>query len=1353
MKKSIKKNGFIAISMIYSVFILFVTILIAIMFSYITDRKSSNVIKQDIKDRFAAKLPEITYTNIENDVSDHRFDVKILARNGSFPVGNVKYIWSTNPNAVPNKIINNGDVVSLSFDADPGDWYLVTKACDVFDNCTINISKKYRVEESATLVTGSLFNSTLTSLASNVPNNTGHILTFRRTYEIDPENKNSNNIISTNNSAFPIYAFCTARNNTYVDCYYYSEAMKVKFNSNSSGMFQNFDKIQTIDLGDFDKSGLINVANFFSGCTDLKNIRTPLTYLLAPSISLPGTFYNDNSKSFTQIIGSTKGKMWITKDLIDYYITYDLNGGTLSSQNKAAYNRNTESFTLVNPTKEGYIFAGWSGGKNLFNPVQAEETEGAKIYSDIVEFNEGYVEGNIASKILFQVSNNDAANTFVNKLDINTMDAVGKNEATFLKDSTFNRYRLKINTTLKDSVLGLHYIQFENGKNYTISLNVDESYRDRAYVKLSQVQIEEGDRATSYERYVDRELKVTIPKGSQGNRHYVANWIPDIANATYTLTINPNGGSWNGNKSTVTRKLSYTDVLDIPAPTKDGYVFNGWKELSGAKFSDNLISGGGLDGAITIYNNQKNNVVTHTYTPKSYDNPLSSTTHELVITHSGTAQSSPGLGGFYQHVPTEHNKKYIHVFVAKVPEAYYLHYAYDNNSIGDGGTANWLTSNRGDGTWKTYAYQISTGSTGSVGNNIGYVYLSQMSANSWNPNGTVTAENVSTTMYVASSNIYDITNDSSGFGMIDGSAKLTAKWTTPVTLTINPNGGTYNGSTENVTISSRPGEKIDISNNLSKPGYVFQGWTKSGSGNIGDIIYFDDNNKSIPNEIKTARYDTSSSTKPAVYNNTSGGTVETSLLSNNSAAQISSSNVNSSSTSGGFSAPLYYQTPDRINVARVNANVPTGYSLKHAGLGNYYAGIGSYQQVVSGSANGTGAYKNLYLTSYFGHTGNFIATTYFIINGGSVAANQSVTWYVKDVSVLSFDKSKLISSYKLGDNNATLTAKWGQSGSQVTFNPNGGTLNSTYVVAWKNGYYKVGNDFVRYYLYHNQYTNAPGENSTDYNWTPDSRVITRDGYKFTGWYTEANGGVKVFNVDGSLVPSVSGISNAAGKWEKYDSNITLYAHWAPLVDLNASDSTIPLNVTMSPTDGWQIVTNANGKKSAVKYVEYGETYGNLPSPTSSNCTFGGWWSYLSVGSPSIESTTTQWNYKRIIENLTPGATYKIKIENAQRTSGSATQFHISIQDFTANSRLEYIVVPFGTNVNTSIKVPDNADKSHDLAMLFYAGIGGATSGVAANFQRVYIGTLSTGTTSAYTISSSTTSTMTEPHQYFAGWSC
>ncbi len=44
---------------------------------------------------------------------------------------------------------------------------------------------------------------------------------------------------------------------------------------------------------------------------------------------------------------------------IDYTITYNLNGGTAS--NPTSYNVETATFALTNPTKEGYIFTGWSG--------------------------------------------------------------------------------------------------------------------------------------------------------------------------------------------------------------------------------------------------------------------------------------------------------------------------------------------------------------------------------------------------------------------------------------------------------------------------------------------------------------------------------------------------------------------------------------------------------------------------------------------------------------------------------------------------------------------------------------------------------------------------------------------------------------------------------------------------------------------------------------------------------------------------------------------------------------------------------------------------------------------------------
>lgn len=43
-----------------------------------------------------------------------------------------------------------------------------------------------------------------------------------------------------------------------------------------------------------------------------------------------------------------------------YNITYVLNGGSVSTANPTSYTKNTESFTLNNPTKDKYTFVGWT---------------------------------------------------------------------------------------------------------------------------------------------------------------------------------------------------------------------------------------------------------------------------------------------------------------------------------------------------------------------------------------------------------------------------------------------------------------------------------------------------------------------------------------------------------------------------------------------------------------------------------------------------------------------------------------------------------------------------------------------------------------------------------------------------------------------------------------------------------------------------------------------------------------------------------------------------------------------------------------------------------------------------------
>ena len=64
-----------------------------------------------------------------------------------------------------------------------------------------------------------------------------------------------------------------------------------------------------------------------------------------------------------------------TDKIIEYSINYELNGGTLNSENPSSYNVETETFTLKNPQKDEYTFIGWSleGEEDLNEEVIIEK--------------------------------------------------------------------------------------------------------------------------------------------------------------------------------------------------------------------------------------------------------------------------------------------------------------------------------------------------------------------------------------------------------------------------------------------------------------------------------------------------------------------------------------------------------------------------------------------------------------------------------------------------------------------------------------------------------------------------------------------------------------------------------------------------------------------------------------------------------------------------------------------------------------------------------------------------------------------------------------------------------------------
>ena len=75
-----------------------------------------------------------------------------------------------------------------------------------------------------------------------------------------------------------------------------------------------------------------------------------------------GTGLTEATKMVTIANGSMENRSYTaTWTPVIYNISYDLAKGTVASANPATYTIETATFTLNNPTREGYTFAGWTG--------------------------------------------------------------------------------------------------------------------------------------------------------------------------------------------------------------------------------------------------------------------------------------------------------------------------------------------------------------------------------------------------------------------------------------------------------------------------------------------------------------------------------------------------------------------------------------------------------------------------------------------------------------------------------------------------------------------------------------------------------------------------------------------------------------------------------------------------------------------------------------------------------------------------------------------------------------------------------------------------------------------------------
>ena len=285
---------------------------------------------------------------------------------------------------------------------------------------------------------------------------------------------------------------------------------------------------------------------------------------------------------------------------ITYNISYNLDGGTVATENKLNYTVETETFTLTNPTKTGYTFAGWTGTglteatKTVTIPKGSTENRSytatwtANTYTVSFDANGGSV--TTASK---QVTYGQAYGELPVPTDRTGYTFLGwfTEETGGTQVTKDTPYTMADNTTLYAHWSAIPYTityDLADGKLAENATN-PESYD----VTFAPITLNNPTKAGytfagwTGTDLTDATMEVTIPTGSTGNRSYTAKWKYKV-----TYTAGTNGfvaRSQDDEKSNQLEEYVLDDTgvvatgaVAIPA---EHYKFDGWY-LGSEKVSD-----------------------------------------------------------------------------------------------------------------------------------------------------------------------------------------------------------------------------------------------------------------------------------------------------------------------------------------------------------------------------------------------------------------------------------------------------------------------------------------------------------------------------------------------------------------------------------------------------------------------------------------------------------------------------------------------------------------------------------------------------------------------------------------------
>ena len=291
-----------------------------------------------------------------------------------------------------------------------------------------------------------------------------------------------------------------------------------------------------------------------------------------------------------------------------YSIIYHLNGGEISG-NPAEYTIESESFTLKNPVRAGYTFAGWTGtglGGAESTVTGERGSTGNRTYTATWTANE--------NKIVFHANGGEGA---MSEQIVRTGETAALSRNTFFR----NGYKFAGWSESEGGELA-----YEDGANYAMGTAAEYHLYAVWEVERYSVRytLNGGSAAENPDTYTVESdsftlanpvrtgytfagwtgtglegptLVVTVARGSFGDREYSATWTANINRVIFDA---------NGGEGTMPPQEIATDAsaaLSANAFTRAGYTFAGWAtEPSGeAVFADGAAYAMGTESSYTLY--------------------------------------------------------------------------------------------------------------------------------------------------------------------------------------------------------------------------------------------------------------------------------------------------------------------------------------------------------------------------------------------------------------------------------------------------------------------------------------------------------------------------------------------------------------------------------------------------------------------------------------------------------------------------------------------------------------------------------------------------------------------------------